>query len=111
MKATKKKQPLPKLEPTYTETTHSKQGVRPYNVTEYPEVVESDNDTYSYLYLRHRFIIYEIYNAANLSVGFLCINSKAQFVIQGLPYQTMWWKMIAWADKCEEDESLKIICK
>jgi predicted transcriptional regulator YheO len=55
--------------------------------------------------------VYEIYNAANLMVGFLCINSKTSFIIEGATHQSMWKQMETWADRCEQDDSLKQIAR
>jgi hypothetical protein len=116
MKVSKKKKPVPKVESTEVETRQtygsgSSGAYRPYNETEYPRTVENGDDTYHRIYCRPRFIVYEIYNAANFIVGFLCINSKTNFTIEGVPFQTMWKQMEAWADRCEYDEGLKFICK
>ena len=113
MKVSKKRKPSPivESEPVTYGTTATQRGMTPYNQTEYPQTIESEGDVYHRLYTRTNFIIYEIYNAADYIVGFLCINARSTKLIQDLPFYTMWKQMEEWADRCEQDDSLKPLAR
>jgi hypothetical protein len=82
----------------------------PFNLDEYPPLIWGTDKKYCYsrFWVRPRFVAYEIYNRAELLVGFQFFFSGGTRRIEGKPMQMMWTEMEKLGNELEKSNNLII---
>jgi hypothetical protein len=89
----------------------STNALRPTNEKQYPREIEGESDKYYRLWVRPRVIVYEVYNAAHISVGFLCCNTSEEKLFTARNSYGNWRDMEAYVEKNENNYSWGVIAK
>jgi len=96
-------------------TNQDEKRYRPLNAEYYPKYFEDEKYIYRSLYYAEKIIGYEKYNQRNYIVGFIVayeINGvQDQWIVENLPFQSMWYKFESFIDKNYNNRFYDTICQ